>query len=303
MMLCDYGCGQEAKFQFKNGKWCCVKSQNSCPENKRLRGSRIQGKLRSDKSKEKMRFAKLGEKNRLYGKKRSKETKRKIGEANKGKKLSTKTKEKISIATKKGMRKKEIIEKMKELGTLKKLTLKKINNRYPFFCKIEEVRTNPNNPKEIQVHCKNHKCENSKEKGGWFTPTYIQLYERIRQLEKDYGSGGCYFYCSNECKNSCPLFNLKSDPFYINTKPYTESEYQTFRTFVLQRDNYICQYCGEKATDVHHERPQKLEPFFTLDPDFTWSCCKKCHYEKGHKDECSTGNLAKKQCYQYGEGE
>jgi len=31
-ILCDYGCGQEAKHQLKNGKWCCSKSYNSCPE-------------------------------------------------------------------------------------------------------------------------------------------------------------------------------------------------------------------------------------------------------------------------------
>lgn len=29
--LCDYGCGQEAHFQLKNGKWCCSKSRNECP--------------------------------------------------------------------------------------------------------------------------------------------------------------------------------------------------------------------------------------------------------------------------------
>jgi len=29
-MLCDYGCGKEAIYQLKNGKWCCQKSQNSC---------------------------------------------------------------------------------------------------------------------------------------------------------------------------------------------------------------------------------------------------------------------------------
>jgi len=29
--ICDYGCGKEANKQFKNGKWCCSKSQNSCP--------------------------------------------------------------------------------------------------------------------------------------------------------------------------------------------------------------------------------------------------------------------------------
>lgn len=34
-MLCEYGCGQEAEYQLKNGKWCCCKSQNSCPINKK----------------------------------------------------------------------------------------------------------------------------------------------------------------------------------------------------------------------------------------------------------------------------
>ncbi len=30
MKLCEYGCGQEAKYQFKNGKWCCSNSHKSC---------------------------------------------------------------------------------------------------------------------------------------------------------------------------------------------------------------------------------------------------------------------------------
>lgn len=29
--LCDYGCGQEAHYQLKNGKWCCSTSYNKCP--------------------------------------------------------------------------------------------------------------------------------------------------------------------------------------------------------------------------------------------------------------------------------
>ena len=29
-MLCNYGCGQEAKYKLKNNKWCCCKSPNSC---------------------------------------------------------------------------------------------------------------------------------------------------------------------------------------------------------------------------------------------------------------------------------
>lgn len=30
MVICDYGCGQEVKYQFKNGKWCCSKNISSC---------------------------------------------------------------------------------------------------------------------------------------------------------------------------------------------------------------------------------------------------------------------------------
>lgn len=32
--ICDYGCGREAKYQFKNGKWCCEDYHNKCPEAK-----------------------------------------------------------------------------------------------------------------------------------------------------------------------------------------------------------------------------------------------------------------------------
>jgi hypothetical protein len=163
------------------------------------------------------------------------------------------------------------------------------------------MRYNPEKPneKQIQVHCKNHNCSNSKEKNGWFTPTYIQMYERIRQIESENGNGGCYFYCSSECKEECPLFNLRYDPCQANkpsNKNYTQSDYQIFREHVLERDEYKCQYCEAPATDVHHEKPQSVEPFFALDPDYAWSCCEKCHYKRGHTGDCSTLSLALKGC-------
>jgi len=34
-MKCHYGCGGIAKYKFKNGKWCCSKSPNQCPEMKK----------------------------------------------------------------------------------------------------------------------------------------------------------------------------------------------------------------------------------------------------------------------------
>lgn len=30
MRICEFGCGQEATYRFKNGKWCCSKSHNKC---------------------------------------------------------------------------------------------------------------------------------------------------------------------------------------------------------------------------------------------------------------------------------
>lgn len=49
MKLCDYGCGQEATHQFKNGKWCCNIYNSSCPE---IRKKKVGGK-RSKEFKEK----------------------------------------------------------------------------------------------------------------------------------------------------------------------------------------------------------------------------------------------------------
>jgi len=312
MKLCDYGCGREAKYQFKNGKWCCEKNVHSCPKIREQNSISHKGKqpwnkgktnIYSEDSIEKMSEAKKGiiiseeiKKKMSEAKKGtvcSEETKRKISVSNKGKKHNIESKKKMSKSSKgkqpwnKGMLNcfsKETIKKMK--SSLKgrevwnKFGINKIKEKYPFFSKIEEMRYNPDKPKEIQVHCKTHNCPNSKEQGGWFTPTREQLFDRIKALEKPCGFGEANFYCSDECKQECPLFNLKSDPNDYIKILYTSEKYQIFRQEVLKRDDYKCIYCGEKAEHVHHTRPQKLEPFFSLDPDFG----------------ISTGNLANKIC-------
>lgn len=30
-MKCEYGCGKEANYKFKNGKWCCSETFSKCP--------------------------------------------------------------------------------------------------------------------------------------------------------------------------------------------------------------------------------------------------------------------------------
>ncbi len=290
MKVCSYGCGQEAKYylRFKHttNKWCCSKNYNACPVKRIHSGKSQKGKECSEQRKQKISKAQKGRTwEEIHGKEKSKILKYKKSMERKGKSYE-------ELYGK---------EKAKALREERKIRISKIHKKYPFFSKIEEMRYNPCKPneKEIQVHCKNHECNNSKEKGGWFTSTLIQIQERIRQLED--GNGGCYLYCSQKCKDECILYNVHSDPYKEKTeKTYTQEEYQTFREYVLERDNNTCQYCGKIADHVHHERPQKLEPFFALDPDLAWSVCKKCHYEKGHKDECNTWNLANKICNQEG---
>jgi hypothetical protein len=67
--ICEYGCGQEAIYQLKNGKWCCSKSWNSCACLKIKNSYRNKGRIPSNK-----------------GKKHSIETRQRISNSRKGKK-------------------------------------------------------------------------------------------------------------------------------------------------------------------------------------------------------------------------
>jgi len=291
MKKCDYCNIKEAKHFFPTvNKWCCEKNWQSCELSRETFSKCSKGRKHSESTKEYLRKINLGENNPFYGKTgwlkgKTKGTYKKLEEMSK----------KIS-KVKSGVPNYKL-----------KYKISSIKEMYPIFSKEEEIRYNPDKPeeKEIQVHCKNHKCLNSKEQGGWFSPKSWQISARIRAIEKAEGFGGSYFYCCEECKYECPLYDkkvtqlIKEDQIkagIIKETYYTTEEYQVFREEVLNRSDNKCEYCEEEATDVHHIRPQKLEPFFSLDPDFGIACCKKCHYEKGHKDECSTGQLASKIC-------
>lgn len=48
-MVCHYGCGYIAKYQLKNGNWCCEPKHQQCPSNRK-------------------KYSQPGSKNPMYGK-------------------------------------------------------------------------------------------------------------------------------------------------------------------------------------------------------------------------------------------
>jgi hypothetical protein len=93
-MLCDYGCGQEAKYQFKNRKNCCSESYKSCSEvRKKIREKRAL-QVMSKETKEKIRRSKKGRKRKPL----SEETKRKIGDSVRGDKNGKRKKSKTEFS-------------------------------------------------------------------------------------------------------------------------------------------------------------------------------------------------------------
>lgn len=296
MQLCDYGCGQEANHQLKNGKWCCCKNIASCLKIRKKISEMKMGKKRepfSEEWKKNLGKSKKGKKLPPFTEEHLKNMSISLKGKNTGPK-SEEHKNKIGKANKRKKKPPFSEEHKKNLSKSKKFNLKDYKEKYPFFFKIEELRETKNG--EIQGHCKNHNCKNSKEKGGWFTLTYNQLKGRKDHICNSDGNGGHYFYCSQHCKDTCPLYNLHGDPYRDTNLPYTPGEYQACRAVVFERENGLCEYCGEPATDMHHIFPVKLEPFFALDPDYCVACCEKHHYKYAHKDECNTGNLAKIVC-------
>jgi hypothetical protein len=198
-MLCDYGCGKQALYQFKNGKWCCSKSRNSCKEVIK------NNPMKDLKIREKCSKTKKGQHYILSQKEIERKRQWMIQNTDRLRSLiqypkSENTKKKHSISAKEKFKDQTIRNKMGH-----PLTIKKINEKYQIFSEIEELRYNPDSinfsKKEIQCRCKNPYCKNSKENNGWFTPKKSSLLMRIYQLERPDGNKKGFLFCCKECKN------------------------------------------------------------------------------------------------------
>ena len=161
--------------------------------------------------------------------------------------------------------------------------------------KYDECQRDPKNPELLQVKCKNSKCQK------WFNPTNREVRNRIRSLNQsiERTHGECNFYCSQECKDTCPLYNLKSDPNKTSNKNTRDNLQDQLREIVLELDNYECQMCGATEEDgvileCHHIIAHRLDKMISADVDNCITLCNKCHDEIHRMDGCTSHDIHKK---------
>lgn len=62
--------------------------------------------------------------------------------------------------------------------------------------------------------------------------------------------------------------------------------YKEWRNYILERDGFVCQMCGQRGNlEVHHIRPKYLYPELTLDKDNGITLCKVCHQDRVTRHE------------------
>jgi len=287
MQLCDYGCGQEAKYQFKNGKWYCSKFHQSCPVNRKKYNELKKGKKTgplSEEHKKKISKSNKGKVPPNKGKKTgplSEEHKKKISKSNKGKNtgpLSEERKRKISKA----------VSGEKNHNHWK---LKYTNNDIPLYITyakqlslVELPEKDTKDKNILTVICA--LCEKR------FIPSVNVVRNRVRSL-KGTSSGECRIYCSEKCKEECSIFNRSAYPKDHNPSNTSREVQPELREMRLILDNYTCQKCGKHQNELkdglqcHHVEGIRWEPLESADLDKCITVCKDCH-KKIHKIEgCS----------------
>ena len=158
--------------------------------------------------------------------------------------------------------------------------LKKLKRREKQFTVEEKPRLNIDLKIEYRcAYCKTY-----------FLPTRTQLSNRLAALNGNLGTmAESRLYCSNACKNACPVFNMKGGT--PNQTRHARIDQPDLRKLVLERDGYTCQQCGSIESLVcHHIIPVSFDPIESADVDNCITLCESCH-ELAHTGACSRVNL------------
>jgi len=129
--------------------------------------------------------------------------------------------------------------------------------------------------------------------GKYFHPTINAVKNRIDSLLGRVG-GEKRLYCSDGCKEACPIFYQKLWP--KGYKKATSREVDPLiRQLCLKRDEYTCQKC-ERTIDkielhAHHIEGAVQQPMIANDVENTITLCIDCHQWVHTQDGCTYYDL------------
>ncbi len=278
--LCDYGCDQEAKYQFQNGKWCCsercqhcsgvknrmsiVKMGSILSEQTRLKMSISRKGIKpSTDTKRKLSESKMGKKNPNYGKSPSKETIKKMSLSHKGEKSSL------------------------WRGGYGSQDIPRYDHYKEIISFVDKCKRNKRDKNILEVKCSY--C------GLWYIPRLTDVNERVRSIRN--GIDGCKLYCSNNCKQECSIYGQHKYPKGFITQNHSREVQPELRQMRFKLDNYTCQRCNirqDKLTvglHCHHLEGIRWEPLESADVDKVITLCKDCHLEVHKIEDCGYNDM------------
>jgi hypothetical protein len=142
---------------------------------------------------------------------------------------------------------------------------------------IDDVRPDPNNQDIAQARCAY--CNK------WYNPTKRQVLNRLRVIDGT-KTGESRLYCSNGCRESCPVFNTIKWPRGFRKATSREVD-PDLRKMVFERDDWKCQICGaESPLHCHHIEGYTLNKIIANDVDNCLTLCKSHHKWVHSKEGC-----------------
>lgn len=129
--------------------------------------------------------------------------------------------------------------------------------------------------------------------GKKYAPTNTDVTSRIKAINGN-SAGELRFYCSENCKQACPIYNQKEWPKGFK-KATSREVVPLLRQLVLNRDDYTCQKCAATTETaqlhVHHILSYTLNKMVANDPDSCITFCKSCHKKVHQQDGCKYHEL------------
>lgn len=162
----------------------------------------------------------------------------------------------------------------------------------------DPIRRSPGNKKFLETKCTY--C------GFWFIPTRGAVKDRRKALENSTSTEN-RLYCSEECKEQCPIYNKNPDQLikedqiragnlHVENQLAREVQPQ-LRQMVFERDGWTCQKCKKHKSELkvglhcHHIEGIRWEPLESADMDKCVTYCETCHIGVHKIDGCGYDDM------------